>query len=84
VDGGYNPPEQQSGVSEVEGPHEIEGPHEVSLEEWTRIVGAMQKIRISNRGEASETESFSAAAGAWEKWNEERDRRIAEMFAREF
>jgi LysM repeat protein len=74
----------ESAAAEVEGPHEVEGPVEVSLEEWTRIVGQMQRIKISGNGQASEPESFEKAADDWEKWNEERDRRIAEMFAREF
>ncbi|MBD3393811.1 MAG: LysM peptidoglycan-binding domain-containing protein [Chitinivibrionales bacterium] len=71
-------------VSEVAGPQEVPGPHEVTMEEWVHIVRAMQKIAIDRDGGASGPESFAKVADEWEKWNEQRDRRIAEMFAREF
>jgi len=72
------------GLTEVEGPHEVAGPHEVSMEEWTQIVRSMQRIRIGKDGAASTPESFEKAVDDWEKWNEERDKRIAEMFEQEF
>ncbi len=66
---------------EISGPHEIPGPHEVSMEEWTRIVRAMQSIKIDKQGVPSDATAFQKAPDdSWEKWNEERDQRIAEMF----
>jgi hypothetical protein len=70
-------------AGEVSGPEEIEGPHEVSMEEWTVIVREMQRIRISGKGEAAKAETFRKnPSDSWEQWNEERDRRIAELFSR--
>jgi hypothetical protein len=69
-------------LQEVGGPSEVAGPHEVSMEEWTRIIRAMQKITIDKKGNPSEVASFKqVAAGSWEQWNQERDARIAEMFS---
>ncbi len=69
------------GVHEVSAPHEIPGPREVSMEQWTRIVQAMQSIKISKNGVPSDPTAFSKAPhDSWESWNEERDKRIAELF----
>ncbi len=85
VKGKPQPPSEVPGaVSEVPGPQEVPGPHEVSMEEWTQIVRSMQRISIDKNGAPSQPESFKKAADDWEKWNEERDKRIAEMFGREF
>jgi hypothetical protein len=69
------------GLHEISGPHEIEGPHEVSREEWERIVRSMQRIHIDKKGRASEAAAFKRNPGdSWERWNLERDKRIAAMF----
>ncbi|KMQ51911.1 LipL45 protein [Chitinispirillum alkaliphilum] len=70
-----------SEVREVSGPHEIRGPHEVSMEEWVRIVQAMQKVYIGRDGVAENVSGFARdPQSCWERWNEERDLRIAEIF----
>ncbi|MBD3421158.1 MAG: hypothetical protein GF398_13665 [Chitinivibrionales bacterium] len=64
------------------GPSEVPGPHEVSMEQWTHIVRSMQQIHIGNDGSAQEPESFEKNPDDdWERWNEERDERIAHLFA---
>ena len=69
-------------AQEVSGPDEVAGPDEVSLEQWVQIVREMQKIRIDKKGKPQALESFKKDRGdSWECWNEERDRRISEMFA---
>ena len=66
---------------EVSPPHEVPGPREVSMEEWTRIVRAMQSIKIDPKGIPSDASDFEKDPDdSWERWNEERDKRIAEMF----
>ncbi|NLE02663.1 MAG: hypothetical protein GX640_22590 [Fibrobacter sp.] len=68
-------------VGEKAGPGEISGPSEVSLEAWTQIIQSMQMIKISKDGKSSEPQSFTDSTESdWEKWNKERDQRIAEMF----
>ena len=70
-------------LHEIQPPHEIAGPREVSMKEWTKIVRAMQSIKIDKNGVATDPSSFKKAPDdSWEKWNEERDKRIAEMFSR--
>ncbi len=70
-----------NGRAETAGPAEVAGPHEVSIEEWTQIVRSMQRIRIDPTGAAAEPETFQRAPDDdWERWNEERDKRIAQMF----
>ena len=70
-----------SSASEVKGPEEVPGPEEVDMGTWTRIVRSMQKISISKKGKPSDPSTFAAdSASNWERWNVERDRRIAEMF----
>jgi hypothetical protein len=68
-------------VGEVSGPGEVAGPSEVSMEQWTAIVRDMQKISIDKKGKPKPVEAFKKSeSDSWEKWNEERDKRIAEMF----
>ena len=63
-------------------PFEVSGPRQVTMEEWTQIVRAMQSIRIDSDGVPSDPAGFEKAPDDdWEKWNEERDKRIAEMFS---
>jgi hypothetical protein len=70
-----------NGVHEVSGPQEVQGPTEVDLDTWVRIVRAMQKVSIDKNGKASEPTTFPAdSASDWEQWNNERDRRVNEMF----
>jgi hypothetical protein len=77
-------PAQGGDLSEVAGPQEVPGPHEVTMEEWTEIVRSMERIHIDKNGTPAKPESFEKKPGdSWEKWNEERDARISEMFARE-
>jgi hypothetical protein len=72
---------QGPGVNEVAAPHEIPGPHEVSLETWVKIITDMQKITVAKDGKPSEPETFTQNPSSdWEKWNQDRDKRIAEMF----
>jgi len=74
-------PGEASGLSEVAGPGEVSGPVEVSLEQWIEIVKSMQQISIGADGSPGKPKSFSKnPRDDWEKWNEERDKRIAEMF----
>lgn len=75
-------PTPTGGVHEVSGPDEVPGPHEVSVEEWIRIVRGMQKVKIDKDGKPSSPQSFSRnPKDDWERWNAERDKRIARMFA---
>lgn len=74
-------PAHAGGVDEISGPDEIAGPQEVSMEAWIEIVRSMQQLRIDPTGKPSKPVSFAKnPSDGWEKWNEERDRRIAEMF----
>lgn len=67
---------------EIAGPHEIAAPHEVSLDSWTRIVRSMQKIHINKSGSPDSTATIhEISRDSWTIWNEERDRRIAEIFS---
>jgi hypothetical protein len=67
---------------EVAGPSEVKGPSEVSMEKWTEIVRAMQRISIDKNGRPSSVQKFTWDPGdSWEQWNEERDKNIAEIFA---
>lgn len=66
---------------EIPGPSEIPGPHEVTMEEWTRIVRSMQKVKVSKDGTPSKVSPFKRdPQDNWEKWNYERDQRITELF----
>jgi len=74
-------PGEGPGANEVAGPQEVPGPHEVSLETWVKIITDMQKISVAKDGKPSEPETFTQNPSSdWEKWNQERDKRIAEMF----
>jgi hypothetical protein len=70
-----------AGPDEVPGPDEVGGPEEVSVEQWTKIVQAMQKLTIDPKGVPSQPETFAQdSKDTWEKWNEERDEQIEEIF----
>ncbi len=75
------PPASAGEPGEVSGPGEVEGPQEVSMDQWVTIVHDMQKIRIDKKGKPKPVEEFKRNdADSWEKWNAERDKRIAELF----
>ncbi len=68
-------------LEQVAPPHQVAGPQQVSMEEWTKIVRAMQSIKIDHNGVASDATAFQKSPNDdWERWNEERDQRIAEIF----
>ncbi|MFP4474133.1 MAG: FecR domain-containing protein [Desulfatibacillaceae bacterium] len=57
-------------------PTPVSGPRPVSMEEWVKIVAAMQQIKVSPDGVPTEPESFSREEDAtleWVQWNRERD-----------
>jgi hypothetical protein len=63
-------------------PFPVSGPHQVSVEEWIKIVRTMQSIKIDKDGVPSDPTAFQRPTDdSWEKWNEERDKRIAEMYS---
>lgn len=75
-------PNDAAGLTEVAGPTEVQGPVEVSMETWTQIVTSMQKLSINKNGAPASPEAFEKNPESdWEKWNMERDLRIAEIFA---
>ena len=70
----------KTGLHEISAPQQVPGPHEVSMEEWTRIVRAMQSVKINKDGVPSDPSTFQKSPDdSWVTWNEERDKRIAEM-----
>jgi phage tail protein X len=73
--------ESGTGLSEVSGPDEVPGPSEVTMEQWTEIIRAMQRMSIDKKGKPSSVQPFTKSATDWEKWNEERDKRVAEIFS---
>jgi len=73
-------PPAEAGLDEVAGPEEVPGPEEVTMERWTQIVRSMQKLHIDRKGKASLPQDFvKKQDDSWQQWNEERDKRIAEM-----
>jgi hypothetical protein len=70
------------GAGEVAGPQEVPGPHEVAFDEWVHIVRSMQKMHINKQGKPGTPRKFEPdPSDKWEKWNRERDQRIARVFA---
>lgn len=68
-------------LTEIAGPSEVQGPQEVTMETWIQIVRSMQKISIDKKGTPSQVTPFTKqSASSWEQWNEERDKRISELF----
>ncbi len=59
----------------VSGPISVPGPRKVTMEEWVKIVGAMQQIAISPTGVPGEPRSFTEEEDRedWVDWNKQRD-----------
>jgi hypothetical protein len=72
------PGEPGSEVQRVPGPTRVPGPHRVTMEEWIRIVEAMQQITVSPEGIPSKPRTFTMEEDLndWVQWNLERDRQI--------
>ncbi len=69
------PGEEGSQIQRVPGPTRVPGPHRVTMEEWVRIVEAMQQITVSPDGIPSTTRPFTMEEDLndWVQWNLERD-----------
>ncbi|MBN2104408.1 FecR domain-containing protein [bacterium] len=65
--------------TQIQGPTQVQGPKEVSVEEWVKIVKAMQQITVSKNGEIINFGGFSVQdkeeQSPWIKWNHELDNR---------
>lgn len=72
------PGEEGSEVQRIPGPTRVDGPHRVTMEEWVRIVKAMQQITVSPEGIPSTPRKFTMEEDLndWVQWNLERDRLI--------
>lgn len=65
----------------VEEPYEVEGPTEVTLEEWMRIVSAMQQVVIFPDKVPQEVSRFDEKEDEkdpWVVWNKKRDKALEE------
>jgi hypothetical protein len=69
------PGEPGSQVQRVPGPTRVPGPHRVTVEEWIRIVEAMQQITVTADGIPSKPRTFSMEEDLndWVQWNLKRD-----------
>jgi hypothetical protein len=69
------PGEPGSEIQRVPGPTRVPGPHRVTVEEWIRIVEAMQQITISAEGIPTKPRTFTMEEDLndWVQWNLERD-----------
>ena len=72
------PGEPGSEIQRVPGPTRVPGPHRVTVEEWIRIVEAMQQITVSAEGIPSTPRTFTMEEDLndWVQWNLERDLQI--------
>lgn len=72
------PGEPGSEIQRVPGPTRVPGPHRVTMEEWVRIVEAMQQITVSAEGIPSKPRTFTMEEDLndWVQWNLERDGQI--------
>jgi hypothetical protein len=72
------PGEPGSEIQRVPGPTRVPGPHRVTVEEWIRIVEAMQQITVSGEGIPSKPRTFTMEEDLndWVQWNLERDLQI--------
>jgi hypothetical protein len=69
------PGEPGSEIQRVPGPTRVPGPHRVTVEEWIRIVEAMQQITVSAEGIPTKPRTFTMEEDLndWVQWNLERD-----------
>jgi hypothetical protein len=65
-------------VQRIPVPERVPGPHRVTLEEWVRIVEAMQQITVSPDGIPSKPRTFTKDEDLddWVQWNLARDRML--------
>ena len=72
------PGQPGSQIQRIPGPTRVPGPHRVTVEEWIRIVEAMQQITVSAEGIPSKPRTFSMEEDLndWVQWNMERDLQI--------
>ena len=72
------PGEPGSEIQRVPGPTRVPGPHRVTVEEWIRIVEAMQQITVSAEGIPSKPRTFTMEEDLndWVQWNLGRDLQI--------
>ncbi|MEJ2364408.1 MAG: FecR family protein [Deltaproteobacteria bacterium] len=72
------PGERGSEIQRVPGPTRVLGPHRVTVEEWIRIVEAMQQITVSAEGIPSTPRAFTMEEDLndWVRWNLKRDLQI--------
>ncbi|MEJ2428713.1 MAG: FecR family protein [Deltaproteobacteria bacterium] len=72
------PGERGSEIQRVPGPTRVPGPHRVTVEEWIRIVEAMQQITVSAEGIPSTPRAFTMEEDLndWVRWNLKRDLQI--------
>jgi hypothetical protein len=72
------PTEVGSQVQRVPGPTRVAGPHRVTMEEWVRIVEAMQQVTVSAQGVPSDPRTFTMQEDLndWVQWNMDRDRQL--------
>ena len=72
------PGEPGSEIQRVPGPTRVPGPHRVTVEEWIRIVEAMQQITVSAEGIPSKPRTFTMEEDLndWVQWNLNRDLQI--------
>lgn len=70
------PGEPGSEIQRVPGPTRVPGPHRVTVEEWIRIVEAMQQITVSAEGIPTKPRTFTMEEDLndWVQWNLQRDR----------
>ena len=69
------PGEPGSEIQRVPGPTRVAGPHRVTVEEWIRIVEAMQQITVSADGIPTKPRTFTMEEDLsdWVQWNLQRD-----------
>lgn len=69
------PGEPGSEIQRVPGPTRVPGPHRVTVEEWIRIVEAMQQITVSAEGIPTKPRTFTMEEDLndWVQWNLQRD-----------
>lgn len=71
-----SPGEPGSAIQRVPGPRRVAGPRRVSMQEWIRIVEAMQQVTIGPDGMPSPARRFTPEEDIndWVRWNQELDR----------